>query len=88
MLSDLTKRLDQNGISVSFDDGVLDCVVAMRKSYHGSNAKPIERIITRDVESIISDELMKHHGKKGKVKLTADKAVVVATWQGVPSESV
>ena len=90
MMSDLAKRLNQNGISVSFGDGVLDCVVGMRKSYHGANAKPIERIITRDVESIISDELMRHHGKKGKVSLETpgQGTSIIAVWRGASDEPI
>lgn len=91
MLVDLAKRLDGNGIDLMFDDQVVKAISAMRQNYHGLNAKPIERLIARDIETAISEEVMKNPNVKCSVclEVSKDNAVVAKRLEAavkIPAE--
>jgi len=88
LLVELAKRLEGNGIDLMFDDTVVRAITGIRKKYHGMNAKPIERIISKDIETAISDEIMKSPSSKCSVVLEVSKDASVTARKVEPAPRV
>jgi ATP-dependent Clp protease ATP-binding subunit ClpC len=74
MLDDMVERLGRNGIRLEYSNDVPKRVIEIKSGKHGSNAKPIERAISKNIETLISDELMKDPGRKCHIVLSVSKS--------------
>lgn len=75
MLDDLSKQMyDIHGIVIKYDKIILDKIIHSSDDRHRCNAHLIDHIIRHGfVSSIITDNIVSHHGKKGSLRIILNK---------------
>ena len=68
MLRSMASRLSINGVELKWSASVPKRIVEMREPGEGVNAKPIERVIKKVVESLVSDKVME--GQRSECRIT------------------
>lgn len=61
-MDEIRDRLTSRKCKMSFSDSVYDLLIKMSKEEHGSNATVLNRLVSKKVEPVISDALMKRGG--------------------------
>lgn len=77
MLNDTIKRLNEKNISLHYDETINKFIADKNKDME-FGARPLRRIITREIEDKLSDELLKGEIKNGdKLKILCDHEGIV-----------
>lgn len=58
-LDNIKNRIPHKNISMSFADGVVDKLIVLKDKEHGQNAMMIDRLISKNIEPILSDAILK-----------------------------
>ena len=75
-MSDVMDRLKQNGITLSYTPSVAKWVVSQNED-NKYGARAINRIIQRDVETILADYILEHPGELDiKLKCNNNKLLI------------
>lgn len=68
-LSEFSSRIQNKNISVNFEDSLCNYLIDISKKEHGMNAMIIERMISKNLEPCIADELLMYNkSNKGSKK--------------------
>jgi len=80
-LSEFSKRINNQNVTIDFAPTLSKKMVLLSKEEHGTNAMIIERIISKHIEPLIADELLKlkHKTNNGTILLDIvdDKIVAI-----------
>lgn len=72
-MDDLLKRLGAIGYGMEYDDAVVDYILGQIKDEKEYGARPIKRAIRRDIENMITDDILVNEKEKGYVFKITEK---------------